>query len=90
MKYIANLIYLIVVIVIAGSCSSNKYMSDSNSSVTPLSDKSGVSAGSLVYGLPLTVVDIEIEAERIIEKPWPLFPICRKLAWINRYYKIGK
>jgi hypothetical protein len=66
MKYNANLIYLIAVMAIAGSCGSNKYMSDSNSTVMSLSDKSGVSAGSLVYGLPLTVVEIEIEAERII------------------------
>ena len=39
--------------------------------ITPLSDKAIVSEGSLIYGLPLTVVDVEIEAERVIEKPGP-------------------
>jgi hypothetical protein len=87
MKYNANLIYLIAVMAIAGSCGSNKYMSDSNSTVMPLSDKSGVSAGSLVYGLPLTVVEIEIEAERIIEKPGPYSRYAESLLGLTDIIK---
>jgi hypothetical protein len=87
MKYISNLIYLIAVIVIAGSCSSNKYMSDSNSTVVPISDKSGVSAGGLVYGLPLTVLDIEIEAERTIEKPGPYSRYAESLLGLTDIIK---
>jgi hypothetical protein len=56
---------------ISGSCASNKNLSGSKAVITPLSGKTAVSEGSLVYGLPLTVVDIEIETERIIEKPGP-------------------
>ena len=87
MKYNANLIYLIAVMAIAGSCGSNKYMSDSSSTVMPLSDKSGVSAGSLVYGLPLTVVEIEIEAERIIEKPGPYSRYAESLLGLTDIIK---
>jgi hypothetical protein len=55
----------------AASCATNKNFTGSKSVITPLSDKTILSEGSLVYGLPLTVFDIEIEAERVIEKPGP-------------------
>lgn len=66
-----KLIYLVVIAMIAISCAMNRNLTGSKSVVTPLSDKTTVSEGSLVYGLPLTVVDVEIEAERLIKKPGP-------------------
>ena len=66
-----KLIYLFMIALVAASCATNKNLTGSKSVITPLSDKTSVSEGSLVYGLPLTVVDIEIEAERVIEKPGP-------------------
>jgi hypothetical protein len=87
MKYISKLFIFIAAIIIAGSCSQSKYMYDSNSTVTPLSDKSGVSAGSLVYGLPLTVLDIEIEAERVIEKPGPYSVYAESLLGLTDIIK---
>lgn len=66
-----KLIYLFVIALVATSCAMNKNFTGSKSVITPLSDKTIVSEGSLVYGLPLTVVDVEIEAERVIEKPGP-------------------
>jgi len=66
-----KLIYLVVIVLAATSCALNRNFAGSKSVVTPLSDKTTVSDGSLVYGLPLTVVDVEIEAERVIEKPGP-------------------
>ncbi len=62
---------LIVLVIIAESCASNKSLSDSKSVITPLSGKINLSEGSLVYGLPLTVIDVYIETERVIEKPGP-------------------
>ena len=53
MKYISNLIYLIAVIVIAGSCSSNKYMSDSNSTVSPFPINPEFQPEALYMGFPL-------------------------------------
>jgi Domain of unknown function (DUF4831) len=53
------------------SCAMNKSLTGSKSVITPLSEKTIVSEGSLVYGLPLTVVDVEIEAERVLEIPGP-------------------
>jgi len=66
-----KLIYLVVIVLAATSCAMNRNLAGSKSVVTPLSDKTIVSEGSLVYGLPLTVLDVEIEAERVIEKPGP-------------------
>ncbi|MBP1666153.1 MAG: hypothetical protein H6Q23_1013 [Bacteroidetes bacterium] len=66
-----GLAYLILIALATGSCATNRNMSGSKTVVTPLSVQKVISDGSLVYGLPLTVIDIEIEAERIIEKPGP-------------------
>ncbi len=66
-----KLIYLVLIAMFVSSCAMNKNLAGSKSVITPLSDKAIVSEGSLVYGLPLTVVDVEIEAERVIEKPGP-------------------
>ena len=56
---------------IAASCASGKRMNTSGSVIIPLSEKQAVPEGSVVYALPLTVVAVEIEAERIVEKPGP-------------------
>ncbi|HBZ20519.1 MAG TPA: hypothetical protein DEO60_05280 [Bacteroidales bacterium] len=66
-----KLIYLVVLALGAASCSMNKSLTGSKAIIGPLSEKTVVSEGSLVYGLPLTVIDIEIETERVVEKPGP-------------------
>jgi len=53
------------------SCASERKMADSKIIVTPLSGAMNITEGSLVYGLPLTVIDVRIEAERVIERPGP-------------------
>jgi hypothetical protein len=87
MRNLSKLLCLIVVFLIVGSCGSNKYVYDSKSSVTPLSGKSAVSAGSLVYGLPLTIMDVEIEAERIIEIPGPYSKYAESLLGLTDIIK---
>jgi hypothetical protein len=87
MRNLFMLIYLIAVVLISGSCGSKKYMYDTKSTVTPLSGKSSVSAGSIVYGLPLTVVDVEIVAERIIEIPGPYSRYAESLLGLTDIIK---
>jgi len=72
---------------ITSSCAVNRNMGNSKYSVTSLSGKTGVSDGSLVYGLPLTVVDVELEAERIIEKPGPYSRFAGDLLGLNDVIK---
>jgi hypothetical protein len=71
MRSLNNLPCLIVIALLAVSCGTSNKLTDSKSVITPLSGKINISEGSIVYGLPLTVLDINIEAERIIEKPGP-------------------
>jgi hypothetical protein len=71
MRNIIKPVCFTLAVLLAASCASNKKMSDSKNFVNPLSEMTAVQEGSLIYGLPLTVMDIEIEAERIIEKPGP-------------------
>lgn len=62
---------LALLAILAASCASNRSMSSSRNSVVPLSGQPAITEGSLVYALPLSVVDVEIEAEHVIEKPGP-------------------
>jgi len=78
-----KLVYFIIIAMISASCAVNRNMGNSKYSVTPLSGQTAVSDGSLVYGLPLTVVDVELEAERIIEKPGPYSRFAGDLLGLN-------
>jgi len=68
---IKRVFFLLVIGLIAGSCATGKNFGNSGGLVVPLSSGAVITDGSLIYGLPLTVIDIEIEAERVIEKPGP-------------------
>lgn len=87
MKNSINLSRFILIAMVAVSCAMNRNMSGSKSVVTPLSGKTTVSEGSLVYGLPLTVVDIEIEAERTIEMPGPYSRFAEDLLGLTDVIK---
>jgi len=71
MNKIIRLVLLALVILGIGSCAANRNMGGSSASVSQLSGNVNVPDGALVYALPLTVVDIAIETERVIEKPGP-------------------
>ena len=71
MKYSFKQFVFLLIIMALASCASNRNMSESKSIISPLSGKINPAEGCLVYSLPLTVLDITIEAERIIEKPGP-------------------
>ncbi len=58
-------------ILVSGSCAANRNMGGAPGSVSHLSGSVTVPDGALVYALPLTVVDVAIETERVIEKPGP-------------------
>lgn len=64
-------ICLVLIAILAASCAANRSAGSSRNSVAPLSGQPVITEGSLVYGLPLSVVDVEIEAEHVIEKPGP-------------------
>ncbi|MFZ0282494.1 MAG: DUF4831 family protein [Bacteroidales bacterium] len=70
MKYGIKPLVFILALAASASCATNK-MPESKNLITPLSGKTTIADGSLVYSLPVTVLDITIETERVIEKPGP-------------------
>ncbi|MGB8489824.1 MAG: DUF4831 family protein [Bacteroidales bacterium] len=70
MKLIMRSVIFILIIAGALSCAAGRNAASSKAFVTPLSGE-GVAEGSLVYALPLTVIDVTLETERTIEKPGP-------------------
>lgn len=80
-----NFKYVIVIFIGMAviSCATDKKLADSKSIITPLSGKVSVSDRSLVYALPLTVLDIVIEAEHIIEKPGPYARFAESLLGLR-------
>lgn len=71
MKISHRLIITALIAVFAVSCSTSRNPGGSKNVITPLSEYVPANEGSLVYALPLSVLDITISAERIIEKPGP-------------------
>jgi len=71
MKTFLKLSLVIIFISVTGSCSVNKDLAKSKALVSSLSDNVTPKDGSLIYGLPLTVVDVKVETERVVEKPGP-------------------
>jgi len=71
MKTFLKLSLVIIFIFFTGSCSMNKNIAGSKAVVSSLSDNVAIKDGSLIYGLPLTVINVKVETERVIEKPGP-------------------
>jgi len=51
--------------------------------ILPLGDTVHLTDGSLVYGLPLTIFDVQLEVERRIEKPGPYAKFAGDLLGIK-------
>lgn len=83
-----RLTLFMVLALVMGSCAMNKNHSSSRAVVRHLSDNATITEGSLVYGLPLTVVDVEIETERTIEKPGPYSRFAGDLLGLTDVIKV--
>ena len=82
-----RVLFLLAIAMIAGSCATGKNFSNSGGLVAPLSANAAITDGSLIYGLPLTVLDVEIEAERVIEKPGPYSKYAADLLGLSDVIK---
>ncbi len=71
MKPILKVALLLLIVFVAHSCSSGKKAADSDIVILPYSDTISLRDGSIVYGLPRTIVNIVVELERTIEIPGP-------------------
>lgn len=73
MRKVTYTFAITVLLILITGCAQNRKISGTQIMVTPLDGKKYIPDGSLIYGLPLTVVDVAIETERIIERPGPYF-----------------
>ena len=87
MRNSIKLASFVLIAMMSSSCAMNRNIGNSKYSVTPLSGQTAMAEGGLVYGLPLTVVDVEIEAERIIEKPGPYSRFAGDLLGLDNVIK---
>lgn len=71
MKTILRLLTLIIIVLFSFSCILKKGLIDSKTIILPLGDTINLTDGSLIYGLPLTVFEFEVNVEKRIEKPGP-------------------
>jgi len=90
MNYTIKLTYFAVIALFAVSCAANKNLNTSGSVITPVAEKKVISGGCILYALPLTVLDIEIEAERVIEKPGPYAFFAGDLLGLTDVIKTDK
>jgi len=83
MKTIIRLLSIIILFVFSFSCISKKAMVEPKTVILPLGDTVHLTDGSLVYGLPLTIFDVQLEVERRIEKPGPYAKFAGDLLGIK-------
>jgi hypothetical protein len=83
MKTILRLSACFFAALIIISCSSSK-MTQPQTVVLPLSDPNALREGSIVYGLPRTVLTFTVEFERTIEKPGPYARYASELLGLDK------
>ena len=83
MKTTLRLSVILLTIFFVSSCSPNAKLTETKSIITPLSDAVTLTEGSIVYGLPRTVVTVFVEMERTIEKPGPYARYAGDLLGLN-------
>jgi Domain of unknown function (DUF4831) len=83
MKTIIRLLSIIILLVFSFSCISKKALVEPKTVILPLGDTVHLTDGSLVYGLPLTIFDVQVEVERRIEKPGPYAKFAGDLLGIK-------
>lgn len=87
MKPILKAPLFLLIVFIAISCSTGKKTAVSDVVVIPYSDTVSLRDGSIVYGLPRTVVNVVVELERIIEIPGPYAKYAGDLLGLDKVIK---
>jgi hypothetical protein len=87
MKPILRASLLVILVFIAYSCSSSKKTTVSDIVILPYSDTVSLRDGSIVYGLPRSVVNVIVELERTIEIPGPYAKYAGDLLGLDNVIK---
>ena len=70
-RKVGIIISVAFVVLMAGSCGLMKHSVAPVTTIKPLGDSMKVNDGSLIYALPMTVLNITVEFQHTIEKPGP-------------------
>ena len=87
MKTIIRASILLITLILAYSCASGNKFGNSNAVILPLSDSTALRNGSIVYGLPMTVLTVVVDMERTIEKPGPYAQYAQDLLGLSNVIK---
>ncbi len=87
MRRILKIFILPGLMFMVASCYSGRQAIESTGSVYPLSNPDAQREGSIVYGLPRTVFNIVVQAERTIEKPGPYAAYAEDLLGLTNVIK---
>lgn len=83
MKFRIYQAFFLLVIFVASSCYTKKAAVEPSKRIFPVSDTVHIRDGSIIYGLPLTVLNIEIVIEKRIEKQGPYSRFANDLLGIK-------
>jgi hypothetical protein len=83
MKFIIHSIFILLLVLVVSSCVTKKAAVEPSAKIFPFGDTVHIRAGSVVYGLPMTVLNIEIELEKRIEKQGPYARYANDLLGIK-------
>lgn len=83
MKHTVRLTCLLFILLMAGSCSVHKKLTEPSSVIAPVSDTVNLREGSIIYALPRTVFTIKVEFERVVEIPGPYAKYASDLLGLN-------
>lgn len=87
MKRLLSILLFPVILLTINSCYTGRQAVDSNGVIVPLSKAGTNRNGSIVYGLPRTVFNVEVEMERTIEKPGPYAAYAEDLLGLTDVIK---
>ncbi|OFY66918.1 MAG: hypothetical protein A2V64_02960 [Bacteroidetes bacterium RBG_13_43_22] len=83
MKTTCRLSIILLLIMIASSCVSNRKLTGPEYVIAPLSDTTKINEGTLIYSLPMTIFTVSIEMDRTINLPGPYAKYAEELLGLK-------
>jgi len=83
MKFSIHQLLILLLIFVISSCITKKAAVEPTTKIFPFGDTVHIRDGSIVYGLPMTVLNIEVELEKRIEKQGPYARFANDLLGIK-------
>lgn len=83
MKVLSRSLVIMAVAVIMASCGSGRKSITPVTRITPLEGSGNVVDGSLIYALPMSVFNISVEFQKVVQKPGPYAKFASEMLGIK-------